>query len=135
MKRILFTVSVMIAFVLLLTSCGTSSKLPEGFTEEEVKEQTIQDIELACEEGFEAWKSRFQKALQSSLTEDSYNSFLAVLKEKGAFKEYGKCAFVGQEQDGKKYAACIMIVEYEEGSIQYTVGYDENMDLVQFVVK
>lgn len=135
MKKVNFVISMIAVFILLFTGCGTSSKLPEGFTEEQVKEQTIQDIQLAYTEGYEAWKNRFQEEMQSGLTEASFDSFLSLLEEKGEFKEYGKYAFVGQEQDGNKYAACIMIVEYENGSLQYTVGYDEDMNLVQFVVK
>ena len=44
-------------------------------------------------------------------------------------------AFVGQEKDGQKYAAVIYVVKYAEGEIKYTVGYDENMKLVQFVAQ
>ena len=41
----------------------------------------------------------------------------------------------GQEKDGQKYAAVIYVVKYAEGEIKYTVGYDENMKLVQFVAQ
>ncbi len=120
---------------IFLTACGTSSKLPEGFDEEEVQEQAIRDIDLASSNNYEGWADRFQEDLKASLTEDSYQQYLDLLGEKGEFQEYGKCAFVGQEQDGKNYAACVMIVEYEKGDLQYTVGYNEDMELVQFFAK
>lgn len=135
MKKFYSLIVLLLLSMAVLTACTTSKKLPEGFTEEEVEQQTIKDIDLASSNNYEGWVARFQEELQSSLTEDAYQSYLDVLEEKGEFREYGKCAFIGQEQDGKKYAACIMIVKYEKGDIQYTVGYDEDMNLVQFTIK
>ena len=40
-----------------------------------------------------------------------------------------------EEKDGQKYAAVIYVVKYAEGEIKYTVGYDEDMKLVQFVAQ
>ena len=37
MKKVNFVISMIAVFILLFTGCGTSSKLPEGFTEEQVK--------------------------------------------------------------------------------------------------
>lgn len=135
MKKFYCLIILLLLSMTVLTACTTSKKLPDGFTEETVEKQAIKDIDLASSNNYEGWAARFQQELQSSLTEDAYQSYLDVLEEKGEFREYGKCAFVGQEQDGKKYAACIMIVKYEKGDIQYTVGYDENMNLVQFTIK
>lgn len=135
MKKIYSVLFLILMLLMSLTACATSPKLPEGFIEEEVENQTIKDIDIASSNDYEGWVARFQPELQSSLTEDAYKSYLDILEEKGEFREYGKCAFVGQEQDGKKYAACIMIVKYEKGDIQYTVGYDEDMNLVQFTIK
>lgn len=135
MKKIYSFLVLLLLAIMLLTSCGNSQQLPEGFTKEEVEKQTIKDIDLASSNNYEGWVARFQPELQSSLTKDAYQSYLDILEEKGEFREYGKCAFVGQEQDGKKYAACIMIVKYEDGDVQYTVGYDEDMNLVQFTIK
>ena len=84
---------------------------------------------------FEGWKARFADSLQSSITEDVYQPYLDMLAKKGDFESFGKTAFVGQEKDGQKYAAVIYVVKYAEGEIKYTVGYDENMKLVQFVAQ
>ena len=126
---------VLASAALLLTGCGSAKGLPEGFTEDQVQEQAIRDIDLASSNNYEGWSDRFQEDLKASLTEDSYQQYLDLLGEKGEFQEYGKCAFVGQEQDGKNYAACVIIVEYEKGDLQYTVGYNEDMELVQFFAK
>lgn len=136
MKKMIVLLFTIAAVMSMLMGCGAnSSKLPEGFDEDTVKEQAIADIELAASDDFEGWKDRFADELQSMITEDSYQSHLENLKSHGAFVDYGKHAFVGQEKDGKKYAACVIIVNYEEGKIQYSVGYDEDMKLVQFTTK
>ena len=40
-----------------------------------------------------------------------------------------------RKKTGQKYAAVIYVVKYAEGEIKYTVGYDEDMKLVQFVAQ
>lgn len=120
---------------LLAVGCSKSSKLPEGFTEEGVKTQAEADIKLAESNDFEGWKARFADSLQSSITEDVYQPYLDMLAKKGDFEAFGKTAFVGQEKDGQKYAAVIYVVKHAEGEIKYTVGYDEDMKLVQFVAQ
>ncbi len=139
MKKIVNGWKGMILMVLLAAfaaGCGsTSSQLPDGFTEEAVKAQAEADITLAESEDFEGWKARFADAFQSGITEDSFQTYLDFLAEKGDFESFDKTAFVGQEKDGNKYAAVIYIVKHTDGNIKYTVGYDEDMNLVQFVAQ
>ena len=73
--------------------------------------------------------------LPEGFTEDVYQPYLDMLAKKGDFEAFGKTAFVGQEKDGQKYAAVIYVVKHAEGEIKYTVGYDEDMKLVQFVAQ
>lgn len=134
-KKLLFSSMIITIFLFTFTGCKTNTKLPEGFDEETVKTQAIQDIELASSNDYEGWVDRFPKELHGNLTPEIYQSYLDTLDKLGEFQEYGKTAFVGQEQDGKKYAACLMIVKYKNGKLQYTVGYDEDMKLVQFTIK
>lgn len=138
MKKIMNGWKWMILTVLLVAfaaGCGTSSELPDCFTQEEVKTQAEADITLAESEDFEGWKARFADDFQSGITEDSFQTYLDFLAEKGDFESFDKTAFVGQEKDGNKYAAVIYIVKHTDGNIKYTVGYDEDMNLVQFVAQ
>ena len=77
-------------------------ELPEGFDKETVRKQAMEDIEIAQSKDYESWKSRFTKDLQSSLTEESYDSYLKILEKQGEFKEFGKCTYLGQIKDNKK---------------------------------
>lgn len=135
LKKTTLSIMIFAVFLFAFTACKTGAQLPEGFDEDTVKTQAIKDIELASSDDYEGWVDRFQKELQGNLTPEIYQSYLDTLDKLGKFQEYGKTAFVGQEQDGKKYAACLIITKYENGKLQYTVGYDENMKMVQFTIK
>lgn len=134
-KKIWLLVAVLAVLGIFLVGCGSKSKLPEGFEESKVKAQAEEDIKIAEADDYEGWRDRFAAELKEQLTEDSYKAYLGILEEKGGFKEFGKTAFVGQEKDGKKYAAVVYVVKHENGDIKYTVGYDEDMNLVQFLAQ
>ena len=109
-------------------------ELPEGFDKETVRKQAMEDIEIAQSKDYESWKSRFTKDLQNSLTEESYDSYLKILEKQGEFKEFGKCTYLGQIKDNKKYGGVIIVVKYEEGNVNYSLAYDEDMNLVSFTM-
>lgn len=136
MKRTIKLLSALLTLILLaglLAGCS-KNKLADAFDEETVKQQAMTDITLAESNDFAGWKARFTPEYQSAVTEDAYTSYLSTLNEKGAFKEFGKIAIIGQEQNGTNYAVAVVICKHENGDIQYTVAYDENMNLVQFTI-
>lgn len=118
----------------LLAGCGSKNKLSDAFDEATVKEQAMADIKLAESNDFAGWQARFAPEVQSAVTESSYTSYLEMLENYGAFKEFGKTAIVGQEQNGVNYAVIVIICKHDGGDIQYTIAYDENMNLVQFTI-
>ncbi|MDO4273447.1 MAG: DUF3887 domain-containing protein [Eubacteriales bacterium] len=137
MKKIRKVFAAMIVITLtavLLAGCGDSNKLGENFDEEGVKKQAQEDITIGESGDFDAWKERFVTEVQGSLTQDIYDNYLKILEEKGEFEEFGKCAVIGQEQDGKKYAVAVCIVKHKNGDVKHTLAYDENMKLVQYVI-
>ena len=123
-------------FVMAVGSLMGCSSLGSGGNEqgEILKEQAMEDIEIAQSKDYESWKSRFAKDLQSSLTEESYDSYLKILEKQGEFKEFGKCTYLGQIKDNKKYGGVIIVVKYEEGNVNYSLAYDEDMNLVSFTM-
>lgn len=118
----------------LLAGCGSKNSLADVFDEETVKKQAMDDITLAQSSDFEGWKNRFSPEVQSAVTEDAYKNYLNTLDEKGTFKEFGRVAVVGQEQNGTNYAVAVVICKYENGDIKYTIAYDEQMNLIQFTI-
>lgn len=118
----------------LLAGCSSKDKLADTFDETTVKDQAMADIILAESNDFEGWHARFAPEYQSYVTEDAYTSYLNTLKDYGAFKEFGKSAIVGQEKDSANYAVIIILCKHEGGDIQYTLAYDEDMNLIQFTI-
>ena len=45
-----------------------------------------------------------------------------------------KCTYLGQIKDNKKYGGVIIVVKYEEGNVNYSLAYDEDMNLVSFTM-
>lgn len=145
MKKIGIGMSIAVMAAVCLAGCGSSSikdskagevmkGLPEGFEEETIKEQAMEDIKLAQSNDYESWKSRFSPEFQENLTEDNYQSYIEHIEKQGEFKGFGKCSYLGQIKDEKKYAGVIIAVKYEEGNVKYSVAYDENMNLISFTM-
>ncbi len=145
MKKLVIGVSILAMTLGSLMGCGISEsknaeeeglmkELPEGFDEKTVKEQAMEDIETAHAKDYESWKNRFAKDLQSSLTEETYQSYLEILEQQGDFKGFGKCTYLGQIKDNKKYGGVILVVKYDEGNVKYSLAYDEDMNLVSFTL-
>lgn len=123
----------------LAAGCGeNSTKLPDCFDEETVKEEAKAAIKLAESDNYKEFIKLFNDQVAGTLTEDSYKTqYLAVVKEKGEFESFGKEVVIGQtdEESGANYAASIVVANYTDGKIQYSVGFDEEMKLIQFLIK
>lgn len=120
--------------LVLAAGCSKKVKFPEGFTEEGVKTQAEADITLGESNDYEGWVARFPEEYQSQLTREAYESYLTILESKGAFQSFGKAAYIPQEQDGKSYVSVVYIVKHEKGDVKYTLSYDEEMKLIQFLI-
>ena len=119
----------------MLTGCSLGSGLADCFDKDTLIQQAKEDIQLAQSNDFEGWKARFAQSLQAQLTEDVYTQYLGTLETLGAFQEFGKVAVVGQEQDGENYAGVVIQVDYAEKDAKYSLGYDEDMNLIQFLIQ
>lgn len=119
----------------LLTGCAGGSSLADCFDKETLIKQAKADITLAEGNDYEGWKARFADDLQAQLNEEVYSQYLSSIQELGTFQEFGKTAVIGQEQDGENYAGVVIETDYEDGKIKYVIGYDEEMNLIQFVIQ
>ena len=121
---------------LLLAGCS-QSKLADCFSKDELTKVSQDNIALAEAGDYEAFMEAVEPLTRSAFTEEIYNQYLEAIKPKGERKSFGKTAFVGQtdKDTGANYAGVVMVVEYENGKIQYTLGYNEEMQLIQFLIK
>lgn len=54
-----------------------------------------------------------------------------------AFQEIVKTIVVGNvdQETQQAFGGVVMIGSYEEGTIQFTIAFDEDMKLVQFIIR
>lgn len=133
-KKITLALLTFTLIAAMLTGCGNSNKLADVFDKDTVEEQAIADITLAESNDFAGWVARFAPEFQSALTEEIYAAYIDTLNQYGTFKEFGQCAIIGQEQNGKNYAIVIIICKHENGDIKYTLAFDEQMNLIQMTI-
>lgn len=134
MKKRKFAGVIFLLVMAMLTMGGCGSKLSGSFDKDTVERQAMEDVATGESGDYEAWKERFDPSLQASLTEDTYNSYLALLEEKGSFTEFGKCAVAGQSKDGADYAIVVLVAEHEKEKVQYTLVYNTSMKLINYTI-
>ena len=121
----------------LLTGCG-KAKLPEGFEEAAVKEKAEQSIELFNARDYEALWEMGSDELKESITAEQFAQACDPYLDKcGAFEEISKSVVMGgtDKNAGIDYAGAVMVGDYEDGKIQFTVAFDQNMEMIQFLIK
>lgn len=133
-------VSLLTMFIIMgmLAGCGKSTELADVFDEKEVISKAENAVTVANEGGFEAYYELWDDSLKSKILEKDYNEqLLAVVEKKGEFEGIGKTVVVGQtdEKTGKNYAIAVLVGEYSEGKIQYTISFDEDMNMIGFFIK
>lgn len=137
-KGIKYAAGLLAAMLCLgLAGCSGNAKLADCFDKETLEADAKAVIEMGESGDYAGLTGKFDESLSGSLTQEAYDQYLELVKSKGGFKEYGNVAFVGQHDDktDKDYAAVVVVREYEDGKLQYVVGYDEDMELVQYTVK
>lgn len=123
--------------LVLLAGCG-QAKLPAGFEEEEIRENAMKAIEHFNERDYESIIEMGSGELKNSITEEQFaEASDPYLDKRGEFQEIVKEVFAGNtdKKTGESYGGVVMIGEYEEGRIQFTIGFNEDMELVQFLIK
>ena len=135
-KAGIFTAIAVLAAV-FTAGCG-QAKLPESFSEEEVKKEAEKSIALFNERDYAGLIEMGSEELKAGITEEQFaEAGNPYLDKCGEFEEITKTVFAGghDKNSGIDYATAVMIGEYENGKIQFTVSFDEDMEMIQFLIK
>lgn len=136
-KKVVFVLGIVLVCS-VVTGCSGSTKLADSFDEETVKKSAEEAIGLIHSNDYEAFAEKFEEATKASITKDVFDTQIkAVVDAKGKFESFEKETIIGQtdKDTGKNYAGIIVIAKYENGKVQYTIGYNEDMKLIQFLIK
>lgn len=130
-------IAMLCMMLLILTACN-ARPLPEQFEEDTVKESAEQAIGFFNEQDYQSILGMSSAEFQEILTVDEFaNQCDPYLEKCGSFKEISKTIFLGDvdKETQAAYGGVVMIGSYEEGTIQFTISFNEDMELTQFIIK
>lgn len=136
-KKRICTSVIFCILLLLLAACG-AQPLPEQFEEETVKTSAEQAIAFFNEQDYQSILDMGSAEFQEALTlEEFANQCDPYLEKCGTFKEISKTIFLGNvdKETQAAYGGVVMVGSYEKGTIQFTIGFDEDMKLIQFLIR
>lgn len=122
---------------LFLTGCA-QSQLSDKFDEETVKEEAKKAVELFNERDYQGILDMGDENMKNGITAEQFAEASDPYLDKcGEFQEIGKTVVLGttDKETGKEFGGVVMIGNYEDGKIQFTIAFDEDMKLVQFLIK
>jgi hypothetical protein len=121
---------------LCLTGCTEKEPLPDSFDAEAVQEEAEKAIELFNEGDYQGIIDMGDENMKSSSTVEQFEETCDPLKEEnGEFQEITDINLVGNESGDVKYGGAIVEVAYEEGDITFSIAFNEDMELVQFIIQ
>ncbi len=138
MRKITAIMVMILTAALLLTGCAKGAKLSEKFDEETVKAEAMKAVEYFNQRDYASILAMGSEELKAALTEEAFAQAVdPYLDKNGAFMEITKTAVMGNtdKETGDEYGGVVMVGKYENGKIQFVISFDEEMKLVQFVIR
>lgn len=139
MKKRKFSLILMtcILMVSLLAGCS-GGKLSDKFDEATVKSEAERLITCFFNEDYKGIIDAFPEELQSQTTEEDWKTVKdTYASQQGAFKSFSKEVLSSQHDDATDTdtAFIIVIAECENADIQFTLSFNEEMELTNFFLK
>lgn len=136
-KKLVSTIVGVCIMILSITACG-AQPLPEGFDEETVKSEAERAIGYFNDRDYQGIIDMGSDAFQDLLTAEEFASQSDPYLEKcGEFQEIAKTIVLGNvdQETQEAFGGVVMVGDYKEGTIQFTIAFDEDMKLVQFIIR
>lgn len=140
MKKLKITTisMLLVTAMFLLTACSGGSKLSEKFDEETVKAEAMKVVEYFNERDYASILAMGSEEFKAALPEDTFAQAADPYLDKcGTFMEITKTTVLGNtnKETGDEYGGVVMVGKYEDGKIQFVISFDEEMKMVQFVIR
>ncbi|MDY3208127.1 DUF3887 domain-containing protein [Clostridium baratii] len=130
MKKLLSVFMVLFCGIIMV-GCGTQ-KLSSNYSEEKLKAAAEETINNLNNNKYDEIVNGSRASLKAQLPKDKIKEAWEPLQEHlGKYKEISKISV--QEKDG--LAVVVAIAQYEEGKVQFTLSYDEDMKLAAIYMK
>lgn len=122
-----------------LTGCQSAgAELADKFDEETVKSEAMKAVDFFNQRDYEGILAMGDQRLKEAVTaEQLAEKGNPHLEKKGDFQEIEKTVIMGSEDKEKEsdLAVVVMVGVYEKGKLQFTITFNEEMELTRFKVK
>lgn len=121
----------------MLSAC-TAPKLADIFDENAVIEQAKEIVGNINALDFDSVNAKVRADLQEQLPAEKLREIMGQsLTDAGGFVEYTSIVTMGQKSKstGEDYATAVLVCEYENSTIIYTISMDVNLDIVGIYIK
>jgi len=137
-NKMLTLLFVLMAMAIALTGCS-SNKLASGFDEQTVKQAAKSVIEKMNSGSFESItndmvRDDLKTALSASVLSGAASQILAGA---GTFESYASEATVGakDKKTGDDFATVIIVAQYANKKVTYTISFDTQMKVIGLFMK
>ena len=126
----------MVLTAICLSACS-NTKLAEGFDEDKIKEAAQNAVDCLIAGEYEECVAMMDADMQAALPAESLKSNVEPMNEKtGAFREYKSIAVIGQKDaEGTDAAVAVIVAEFENEKVTYTVSFNQSMEIIGLWMK
>ena len=119
-----------------VSACG-SSKLAEGFVEDDVRRAAENVITLINQQDAEGIRKISTTQLQDALTEKVMAQIFADIQSAGKFEKIEEISVAGVKSKDltEDFAVVIAKAKYESKSLIFTISFDKAMELIGLYYK
>lgn len=123
----------------LLMGCQSlGTELPESFDKERMEEKALCAIDCFNEKDYQSILDMGCTEFQEFLTAEEFAEQCdPMLDKRGKFREIVKTVSMGckNEEGEAEYAGFILVADYENGRICFNITINQNMELMEFLVR
>lgn len=132
----LFAIAISIVLLLSFTACS-SIAVSDKFDADEVRHAGEVAVDLINEGKTADAYENFDSVLKESLTAEEFVKAVDGVREGlGDFKSYTS-AVVGTKDPNtnEDYASCVISAKYDKGNLEYSITYNDKLEIVGIYVK
>lgn len=131
-KTYLAVLAVVVTFV--LSGCSTPA-LSDKFTEEQVSDFGSKVVELVSSRDYDAVNQLVRPDITEALSADVLAENVDPrLDQAGAFVDYKSITVFGDKED-ESVATVVLVCNYENKKITYTISIDDQEQIIGFYIK
>lgn len=130
-------IGLLLGVMVLLAGCS-STKLASAFDEQTVKDTATEVVADSSKGDYESIWNMFSKEMQAALSAaDLTKSIQTNFANPGVFKKIKDIAVVGQKdkKTNTDQAVAVVVAEYENQKITYTISFNTDMKISGFYMK